>query len=291
MKKIILRIIGEILMLFLKLLLLVTGNSGKDNKTNGLQSKTEPLTTPKIKCSEIKEYFNTIETNIAWDDYIKWVETLSPLWVGLIEKTAELLDTPPEKVEKFKSVISTAFENLNDWWYEKKPLVKVRRKEIDSAISFIFQNARNNLIKDYLISVISLNLTSILRSTLTISVHGYRKENINLILAKNLCSMGEVRTFFKFETNNFISYLPYGKGLDGSSKEYSEDNYHLMMSIGAEKLKCVEDIVSINNEVFKIWTSFKNPIELKIPDDIWIRKIGNLNSQLYKKNRDDFYNR
>ena len=247
--------------------------------------------TPKIKCSEIKNKFKEMDLNEVWSLYLPWVETVTPLWIGIIEKFGEITGISDEKLDFHKNVVKNAFTFMDNWWYNRIDLVKARKKEIDSAISFIFTNAKKDEISNYLLSPVAINLTGLLRTTLTISTNGYKQEDIPLLLAKNIYDLGEVKSFFPIETTNFIPLLPKGKGLDGSSLDYSEDNYHLMMKSGALKYKLENELRILNQEVEKIWTSFKIPQIMDLPTDIWERKTEGLSMRLYKQNLDDFHNR
>ncbi len=246
---------------------------------------------PKIKCSEIHRAFKDIPRTELWSYHFAWVRTLKEFWEGAVQKYSKISGTADEKLNQHISNINLAFDLMDDWKNERIRYVKARRKEIDSAISFIRNNALNNDTADLLISPISGNVASLLRLSLYISTNGYKEEQLPLLYAKSIYELGAVRSYFPIDTSNLMSFLPFGKGLDGSSEAYSEDNWHLMMEIAAEKIGIGKFVVNLNNEANLVWQNYKTPIKLIVPPDIWDIKTDGVSKDLYHLGMTTFYSR
>jgi hypothetical protein len=244
---------------------------------------------PKIKCSEIKKEFQTIPLNELWDNHLSWIRTLKFFWEGAITKYSIITGLPNEKLGQHIKVINQSFEMMDDWKNERIKYVQARRKDIDSAISFIRNTALDERVSNLLISPICRNVASVLRLSLYISTNGYNTEQLPLLYAKSIYDLASIRSYFPIDTSNLTTFLPFGKGLDGSSENYSEDNWHLMMEIAADKIGIGKYVINLNNEAALILDNYKNPLSLIIPNNIWEVATDGISKDLYNYSLSSFH--
>ena len=131
---------------------------------------------------------------------------------------------------------------------KKIKYVKARRNEFDGEISYIRNTALDGRVSALPASPISRNAASALRMSVYIAAHGYRDDQIPLLIAKGIFDLAEVRSFFPVDSSNLISFLPPGKGLDGANDARSEDNYHLMMENAASAMGIEKDVKQLYME-------------------------------------------
>src|SRR5947207_11777124 len=75
-----------------------------------------------------------------WTLFLRNVQTLQSFWARTVAVFAERCDLR-QKRDFHLTVISDAFTKMDDWRFRRIPYVKARRKEVDSAISFIRNKA------------------------------------------------------------------------------------------------------------------------------------------------------
>lgn len=236
---------------------------------------------PALKCSEIKNGLANLSANEIWDLWLPWAQTLVPFWKGAINAFADKTDLPPARREKYLATLENAFNLMDDWRYERIKYVKARRNEIDSAISFIRNTALDSRVSTLLMSPMSRNAAGVLRKTVYIAARGYRDDQMPLLIAKGIYSLAECRSFFPVDSSTLIPFLPPGKGLDGSSEAYSEDNYHLMLELAATRMGIEHDVKRLYEEAGIIWSSFREPVDMVLPDDLWQINTDGMSEDLY----------
>jgi hypothetical protein len=237
-----------------------------------------------VKCSYIMNYIEDKNMDEVFDIYFEWVKTLSPFWVKSVTLISNILSLDKTKTEKYIQPINTAFDLMKKWRYNEIKYVQNRRREIDSAISFIRNNALNNKISMYWFAPICRNVASILRGCLYISTHGYSDDQIPEVIAIALYKMAAIRMFFQFDKTDFVYLLP-----SHASIRNNIDNIHLMHEIAGKRFGIEKQIKLLNEMANKIWEERLNPLELIIPEEIWTTEIKNISKEFYYGNIKSFY--
>jgi len=241
-----------------------------------------------MKCSEIRNELETRNPDEVWNDFIKWIETLIPFWKQAVISISEHTDFDIQKRDKHLSVIDSSISFMNDWRFERIKHVKARRNEIDSAISFIRNNALNKKVSKFLFAPICRNLAGILRHTLYLSTKGYSDDQLATVISQDIFTLAQVYLYFPFDESNFVFYLPTGKSIHTKDRN-DLDNYHLMLDIAGKKLKIENFINEINHKSSQIWESFKSPEYWPYSDKVWTTEIDNIPNELYYENMKAFY--
>ena len=208
-----------------------------------------------------------------------WVSTLIPFWRQAVIRIAELAGTPTDRRDKYLRAIEQSITLLPAWRAKQITYVKARRREIDSAISFIRNAALTNPVSKYAFAPVCRNLAGILRHSLSISTFGYSDEQLPDVLAHDIYNLATCHTLFPFDTSDFVCFLS-GKGspqTDGSTGE----NWHLMMDSAGEVLGIRPLIESIDQQARLIWDSYSAPFAWAYDEVVWTREIPNLSMELH----------
>ena len=208
-----------------------------------------------------------------------WVSTLIPFWRQAVIRIAELTGTPTDRRDKHLRAIEQSITLLPAWRSKQITYVKARRREIDSAISFIRNAALTNPVSKYAFAPVCRNLAGILRHSLSISTFGYSDEQLPDVLAHDIYNLATCHTLFPFDTSDFVCFLS-GKGspqTDGSTGE----NWHLMMDSAGEVLGIRPLIESIDQQARLIWDSYSAPFAWVYDEAVWAREIPNLSMELH----------
>ena len=136
-----------------------------------------------------------------------WVSTLIPFWRQAVIRIAELTDTPTDRRDKHLRAIEQSMTLLPAWRSKQITYVKARRREIDSAISFIFNAALTKPVSKYAFAPVCRNLAGILRRALYISTFGYSDEQLPDVLAHDIYNLATCYTLFPFDTSDFVCFL------------------------------------------------------------------------------------
>lgn len=208
-----------------------------------------------------------------------WVSTLIPFWRQAVTRIVELTGTSTDRRDKHLRAIEQSITLLPAWRSKQITYVKARRREIDSAISFIRNAALTNPVSKYAFAPVCRNLAGILRHSLSISTFGYSDEQLPDVLAHDIYNLATCHTLFPFDTSDFVCFLS-GKGspqTDGSTGE----NWHLMMDSAGEVLGIRPLIEAIDQQARLIWDSYSAPFAWVYDEAVWTREIPNLSKELH----------
>ena len=208
-----------------------------------------------------------------------WVSTLIPFWRQAVTRIVELTGTSTDRRDKHLRAIEQSITLLPAWRSKQITYVKARRREIDSAISFIRNAALTNPVSKYAFAPVCRNLAGILRSSLSISTFGYSDEQLPDVLAHGVYNLATCHTLFPFDTSDFICFLS-GEGspeTDGSTGE----NWHLMMDRAGEVLGIRPLIEAIDQQARLIWGSYSAPFAWVYDEAVWTREIPRLSMELH----------
>ena len=158
-------------------------------------------------------------------------------------------------------------------------LVKARRREIDSAISFIRNAALTTQVSKYAFAPVCRNLAGILRGALYISTFGYSDEQLPDVLAHDVYDLATCHTLFPFDTSDFVCFLSDERSTqtDGSTGV----NWHLMMDRAGEVLGIRPLIKAVDQQARLIWESYSAPFAWVYDEAIWTRETPSLFKELY----------
>ncbi|WP_299085483.1 hypothetical protein [uncultured Campylobacter sp.] len=233
-----------------------------------------------IKLTQMRAAFEKEEPNALYLSYLGWVKTLIPFWRQAAARIAELSGTADEKRDKHLRAIDGSLELMQAWRFKKIKYVQARRKEIDSAISFIRNGALTQRACRYAFAPVCRNLAGILRSFLYVSTFGYSDEQLPTVFAQKIYGIALCHTLFPFDTGDFVYYLPHEKSIH-TEDSADLDNWHLMMSEAGKALNIAELTKEVNNQARKIWESYKTPFEWKYDEGIWNLEFENISKRLH----------
>lgn len=233
-----------------------------------------------IKLTQMRAAFEKEEPDALYLSYLEWVKTLIPFWRQAAARIAELSGTADEKRDKHLRSIDNSLQLLQAWRFKKIKYVQARRKEIDSAISFIRNGALTQQACRYAFAPVCRNLASILRSFLYVSTFGYSDEQLPTVFAQKIYGIALCHTLFPFDTGDFVYYLPREKSIH-TQDPADLDNWHLMMSEAGKALNIAELIEEINNQARKIYENYKTPFEWKYDEGVWDLEFENVSRKLH----------
>lgn len=208
-----------------------------------------------------------------------WVSTLIPFWRQAVIRVAELTDTPTDRRDKHLRAIEQAMTLLPAWRSRQIVYIKARHREIDSAISFIFNAALTNKVSKYAFAPVCRNLTGILRVALHISTFGYSDKQLPDVLAHGIYDIATCHTLFPFDTSDFVCFLS-GEGSTQTDRSTGE-NWHLMMNRAGEILGIHPLIEAVDQQASLIWESYSAPFAWVYDEAIWTREVPSLFKELY----------
>ena len=194
-------------------------------------------------------------------------------------RIAELTDTPTDRRDKLLSVIEQSMTLQSAWRSKQITYIKARRREIDSAISFIWNAALTNKVSKYAFAPVCRNLTGILRGALYMSTFGYSDEQLPDVLAHGIYDLATCHTLFPFDTSDFVCLLS-GEG-STQADGFTGENWHLMMDRAGEVLGIRPLIEAIDQQASLIWDSYSVPFAWVYDEAIWTREILNLFKELH----------
>ena len=233
-----------------------------------------------IKLTQMRAAFEKEEPDALYLSYLGWVKTLIPFWRQTVARIAELSGTTDEKRDKHLRVIDNSLELMQAWRFKKIKYVQARRREADSAISFIRNGALTQQVSRYAFAPVCRNLASILRSFLYVSTFGYSDEQLPTVLAQDIYEIALCHTLFPFDAGDFVYYLPREKSIH-TDDPADLDNWYLMMSEAGKALNIAELIEEVNNQARKIYENRKTPFEWKYDEGIWNLEFENVSKRLH----------
>ena len=233
-----------------------------------------------IKLTQMRAAFEKEEPDALYLSYLGWVKTLIPFWRQAAARIAELNGTADEKRDKHLRVIDNSLQLLQAWRFKKMKYVQARRKEIDSAISFIRNGALTQQACRYAFAPVCRNLAGILRSFLYVSTFGYSDEQLPTVFAQKIYGIALCHTLFPFDTGDFVYYLPREKSIH--TQDLADlDNWHLMMSEAGKALNIAELTKEVDNQARKIYENYKTPFEWKYDEGVWDLEFENVSKRLH----------
>ena len=247
-------------------------------------------TAPIIKCTEIRNVLASRDRNEVYFHFSNWAKTLLPFWQKAIGQIAENTHFYQEKAVKHAEVAKHSFALMDGWRAGQFKVIKTRRSEIDSAISYIRNGAALSAVSDIAYAPVCRNAASALRACLGLASGSYSDAQLPGVVAQQIYSIAAAKTLFPVEDSDLIGYLPRTVTIHGGNDPNDLDNYHLMFQIAAERLDLSMQVKAMNDEAALIWNSFESPVTWVIPDAVWTDKTDALSRKLYYANKAAFFN-
>lgn len=232
---------------------------------------------------EVRDALRKEEPNELFNLHHAWVSTLIPFWRQAVIRIAELTDTPTDRRDKHLRVIEQSMTLMSAWRFKQITYIKARRREIDSAISFIRNAALTTKVSKYAFAPVCRNLAGILRGALYISTFGYSDEQVPGVLAHHIYDLATCHTLFPFDTSDFVCFLS-GEGTPG-------ENWHIMMDRAGEVLDIRPLIEAVDQQASLIWDSYSAPFAWGYDEAVWTREIPPLSKDLHYIAQRAFYQR
>lgn len=232
---------------------------------------------------EVRDALQKEEPNELFNLHHAWVSTLIPFWRQAVIRIAELTDTPTDRRDKHLRVIEQSMTLMSAWRFKQITYIKARRREIDSAISFIRNAALTTKVSKYAFAPVCRNLAGILRGALYISTFGYSDEQVPGVLAHHIYDLATCHTLFPFDTSDFVCFLS-GEGTPG-------ENWHIMMDRAGEVLDIRPLIEAVDQQASLIWDSYSAPFAWGYDEAVWTREIPPLSKDLHYIAQRAFYQR
>ena len=232
---------------------------------------------------EVRDVLRKEEPNELFNLHHAWVSTLIPFWRQAVIRIAELTDTPTDRRDKHLRVIEQSMTLMSAWRFKQITYIKARRREIDSAISFIRNAALTTKVSKYAFAPVCRNLAGILRGALYISTFGYTDEQVPEVLAHHIYDLATCHTLFPFDTSDFVCFLS-GEGTPG-------ENWHIMMDRAGEVLDIRPLIEAVDQQASLIWDSYSVPFAWGYDEAVWTREIPPLSKDLHYIAQRAFYQR
>ena len=232
---------------------------------------------------EVRDVLQKEDPNDLFKLHQAWVSTLIPFWRQAVIRIAELTDTPTDRRDKHLRVIEQSMTLMSAWRFKQITYIKARRREIDSAISFIRNAALTTKVSKYAFAPVCRNLAGILRGALYISTFGYTDEQVPEVLAHHIYDLATCHTLFPFDTSDFVCFLS-GEGTPG-------ENWHIMMDRAGEVLDIRPLIEAVDQQASLIWDSYSAPFAWGYDEAVWTREIPPLSKDLHYIAQRAFYQR
>ena len=156
---------------------------------------------------EVRDALQKEDPNELFKLHHAWVSTLIPFWRQAVIRIAELTHTPIDRRDKHLRVIGQSMTLMSAWRLKQITYIKARRREIDSAISFIRNAALTTKVSKYTFAPVCRNLAGILRGALRISTFSYSDEQGPEVLAHHIYDIATCHTLFPFDTSDFVCFL------------------------------------------------------------------------------------
>ena len=225
----------------------------------------------------------------VWSAYVGQVGALQPFWARVTEVWAERVALPDEKRLQCLATINSAFSVMDDWRFGRVKLLKKHRDAIDSAISFVRNQALNRSIAPLRMAPVARNTAGSLRMCLHIATFGYRDEQIPMIVAQEVFELAAIRSLYPVDLSNLTAFLPPDVSIHAQGGDI--DNFHLMLKLGSEALGLGHELKALYAEADDIWREFDRSRPFLLPETLWSETGGELSARLYYEGMNAFHGR
>jgi hypothetical protein len=207
----------------------------------------------------------------VWPAVLGWSLQLRPFWIEAIRRFADVAELPAARRDRHLAAGEAAFERMDDWWNGRTKLVKARRNEIDSAISFIRNTALRAELRYMLQAPVARHAAGALRGCLNLAAGSYHRPQIPEVTASLVYDWSACRTLFPGDPNVLLQHVPSADKVPGNGPD-AFDNRHLLYGEPADAFDLRREADAVLAEARAIWESFDAPLTWVLPDDLWSRR-------------------
>ena len=216
----------------------------------------------------------------VWPAVLGWSVQLSPFWIEAIRRFADVAELPAGRRDRHLTAAGSAFERMDDWWNGRTKLVKARRNEIDSAISFIRNTALRTELKFMLQAPVARHVASALRGCLNLAAGSYHRPQIPEVTASLVYDWAACRTLFPGDPNVLLQHVPSADQVPGNGRD-AFDHHHLLYREPANMFDLRREADAVLAEARAIWESFDAPLAWVLPDELWSRRYDGRYHAMY----------
>lgn len=207
----------------------------------------------------------------VWPLLLGWSRQLHLFWIEAIRRFADVTGLPTARRDRHLTAAEAAFERMDDWWNGRTKLVKARRNEIDSAISFVRNNALRGELRFMLQAPVARHVASALRGCVNLSAGSYHREQIPEVTAGLVYTWAACRTLFPGDPNVLLQHVP-AHALGPGNGPDAFDHHHLQFGEPADRFGLRQEADAVIAEATTIWNTFETPVAWTLPDDLWSRR-------------------
>lgn len=226
-----------------------------------------------------------MERVTAWGKYIPVVATGLPFWEQAITRMAELTELDDTKAEAHHSAAKGAFMLMNDWYFDKRPYVKARRNEIDSAISFIRNAALRQNVANRPAAASARNLAGVLRILLHLATRNYRPEQYSHLMTSGLLNIAAAKSLFPADMSDLVAQF-------AKADEPPSDNIAHMAGIlqrAASHHHLEKALGRLDQTLDELWSHIDHPEAWSLPDSAWKPQPTSLLADIHNQSVQDFH--
>lgn len=229
----------------------------------------------------------------VWRAVLGWSATLGPFWLEAIRRFAPVAGLPDEKRDRHLAVAEGAFERMDGWWSGRTKLVKARRNEIDSAISFVWTTALRAELRGFVQAPVARHVGPALRQCLSVSAGGYGPDQLASVAAGLVYTWAECRTLFPGDSSVLLQHVPPEKlaPVSGTVGPDGTDEHHLLYGAPADRFGLRAEADRVCAEARWIWERFDEPVPWDLPDDLWSRGDDGLYQDMHYGEQRAFHER
>ncbi len=238
-----------------------------------------------ISLRDITKNVSNLPIEELWSLWRKHVQILEPFWQKTTEVFAERLNLANEKRNAHIDTIKNAFNQMDDWRFQRVKYIKARRNEIESAISFIRNKALEKPAAKLAIAPVARNAASALRVFLTASCRGYSDKQLPECFAHAIYDIAAVHILFPFNFGDLSSFHP------GHANPNIPDPFIVMLERSGQQMGVEREVQKLFAQVHWIWNNLNNPAPLNIQDTNWSRESDGLNAKLHYASQAVFHRR
>jgi hypothetical protein len=229
---------------------------------------------PPVSRGEIRRGLSDRPLAEVWPAVLGWSLELQPFWVEAIRRFADVAELPVARRDRHLAAAEQAFDRMDDWWNGRAKLVKARRNEIDSAISFIRNTALHTELRLLLQAPVARHVASALRGCLNLGSGSYRPEQLPEITAGLVYDWAECRTLFPGDSSVLLQHVPPDARPPtvGTVGPEFFDEHQLSYGVPADRFGLRREADAVYAEARTIWERFDEPVAWALPDDFWSRR-------------------
>lgn len=249
-----------------------------------------------VKLSQIEASLKAMDDTRRWETYIGWLRGFEPFIDKAILEMAAHAGSSSPKIATHRETMAACFTLLDDWYHGRKPPVKARRKEIDSAISFLRNTALQAGVRTMPGAACVRNLAGVLRSAVYLSIHDYQQKDYPSVMTNSFFNMAATRSAFPADTSDFVQFLRPDENivavmLNGRPIKANIDNLQVMAKRGCERLGIPEVYERLQAEIQHMQANLSTPTPWQPPDNLWRIKESSILSDIHYKALHDFLRR